>query len=197
MAIVRAFMSMSLDGFVTGPDVSVAHPMGIGGHRLHSWFGKTMDAADAEVAAAMFSAESTGAVVMGRRTFDVGIGPWGDDGTFHLPCFVLTHRSAPRLVKGPTSFDFVTDGVAAVLARAQAVAGERAVNVMGAATVQQFLQAELLDEIHIDLVPVLLAAGTRLFSLVNGKRVELELTRLVGSPVVTHVSYRVLRPVRR
>ena len=89
--MVRVHMSTSLDGFVTGPDVSVEQPMGVGGERLHEWMFAASDATDIETAAEMFSTRTTGAVVMGRRTFDLGEQPWGEDGTFHLPCFVLTH----------------------------------------------------------------------------------------------------------
>jgi dihydrofolate reductase len=100
MGTVRVHMSRSLDGFVTGPDVSLGQPMGVGGERLHEWMFAASDATDIETPAEMFSTRTTGAVVMGRRTFDLGEQPWGEDGTFHLPCFVLTHRAAPTLVKG-------------------------------------------------------------------------------------------------
>jgi dihydrofolate reductase len=194
MGTVRAHMSMSLDGFVAGDEVSVEQPMGVGGERLHRWlFGDRGDPRDTEVAAGMFAPATTGAVIMGRRTFDVGEAPWGDDGTFHLPCFVVTHRPAGTLVKGPTSFTFVTDGIQAALAQARAVAGDRAVNLMGAQTVQQFLRAGLLDEIQINLVPVLLGAGARLFDHLGTAPIELERTRLVGSPTMTHLTYRVVK----
>src|SRR5688572_26209162 len=149
MGTVRAHMSMSLAGYVAGPGVSREQPMGVGGERLPQWlFGDGGgDPRDAEVAAGMFAPATTGAVIMGRRTFEVGEAPWGEDGTFHLPCFVVTHRPAETRVKGPTTFTFITDGIEAALARAQAVAGERAVNLMGAETTQQFLRAGLLDEI--------------------------------------------------
>lgn len=196
MGTVRAHMSMSLDGYVAGPGVSREHPMGVGGERLHQWLfgdGGGGDPRDAEVAAGMFAPATTGAVIMGRRTFEVGEAPWGEDGTFHLPCFVLTHRPAETRVKGPTTFTFVTDGIEAALARAQAVAGERAVNLMGAETTQQFLRAGLLDEIQINLVPVLLGAGTRLFEHLGTAPIELERTRMVGSSTMTHLTYRLVK----
>ena len=194
MGTVRAHMSTSLDGFVTGPDVSVEQPMGVGGERLHEWMFAASDAADIETAAEMFSTRTTGAVVMGRRTFDVGEQPWGEDGTFHLPCFVLTHRAAPTLVKGKTSFTFVTGGPERALALAQTAAGDRAVNVMGADTIQQFLRRGLIDEIHLNLVHVLLQAGTRLFEHLGPDRIELERTRaILPSSGVTHLTYRIPR----
>jgi dihydrofolate reductase len=187
-------MSMSLDGFVAGPDVRRDHPMGVGGERLHQWlFASPGDPRDAEVAADMFAPASTGAVIMGRRTFEVGVDLWGDDGTFHLPCFVVTHRPANMLVKGPTSFTFVTDGIRAALERAQAVAGPRAVNVMGATATQQFLSAGLLDEFQINLIPVLLGTGTRLFEQLGAAPLELERTRLIESSAVTHLTYRIVK----
>ena len=194
MGTVRVHMSMSLDGFVTGPDVSVEQPMGVGGERLHEWLFAASDATDIETAAEMFSTRTTGAVVMGRRTFDVGEQPWGEDGTFHLPCFVLTHRAAPTLVKGKTSFTFVTEGPERALALAQTAAGDKAVNVMGADTIQQFLRRSFIDEIHLSLVPVLLQAGTRLFEHLGPDRIELERTRaILPSSGVTHLTYRIPR----
>jgi dihydrofolate reductase len=130
---------------------------------------------------------------MGRRTFDLGEGPWGEDGTFHLPCFVITHRPADKLVRGPTSFTFVTDGIQTALARAQAMAGDRAVSVMGAETTRQFLRDGLLDEIQINLVPVLLGGGTRLFEHLGRAPMELERTRVVESSTVTHLTYRIVK----
>ena len=194
MGKVRAHMSMSLDGFVAGPDVRREHPMGVGGERLHQWlFARPGDPRDADVAAEMFDPANTGAVIMGRRTFEVGVGLWGDDGTFHLPCFVVTHRAADMLVKAPTSFTFVTGGIRVALEHAQTVAGARAVNVMGATTTQQFLSAGLLDEFQINLIPVLLGAGTRLFEQINAAPLELERTRLIDSSAATHLTYRVVK----
>lgn len=190
MGQVRVHMSMSLDGFVAGPDVSVQHPMGAGGERLHEWLSQEHgDPRDAEVAAQMFSSGTTGAVIMGRRTFDLGEGPWGEDGTFHMPCFVVTHRPREPVVKGATSFTFVTDGIESALERAQAAAGAMGVNLMGADTTQQFLRRGLVDEIHISLVPVLLGAGVRLFEHMGAAPVELERVHLIESSV-THLTFR-------
>ena len=194
MATVRVHMSTSLDGFVAGPDISVEQPMGVGGERLHEWMFTPSDPTDIETAAEMFSTRTTGAVVIGRRTFDVGEQPWGEDGTFHVPCFVVTHRAAPTLVKGKTSFTFVTEGLEHALALAQTAAGDKAVNVMGAGTAQQLLRLGLIDEIHLNVVPVLLQTGTRLFEHLGPDRIELERTGAVlPSSGVTHLVYRISR----
>jgi dihydrofolate reductase len=194
MGTVRVHMSTSLDGFVAGPDISVEQPMGVGGERLHEWMFAPSNPTDIETAAEMFSTRTTGAVVIGRRTFDVGEQPWGEDGTFHVPCFVVTHRAAPTLVKGKTSFTFVTEGLEHALALAQAAAGGKAVNVMGAGAVQQLLRLGLIDEIHLNVVPVLLQTGTRLFEHLGPDRIELERTGAVlPSSGVTHLVYRISR----
>jgi dihydrofolate reductase len=192
MTLVRAQTSISLDGFTSGPDVSTKAPMGTGGRQLHTWlFSETPDPVDAAVAAAMFSPETTGAVILGRTTFDVGIGEWGEDGAFGLPCFVMTHRPAPRVVRGRTSFDFVLGGPEAVLAAAVSAAGNKAVNVMGAATIQSFMRLGLLSELHLNLVPVLLGAGATLFPPGSGLQGVLEQVSVRASATVTHLSYRV------
>jgi dihydrofolate reductase len=195
MGNVVLYMSTSLDGFIAGPNVDVDRPMGEGGERLHEWLstGSTADPRDAEVASEMFATETTGAVVMGRRTFDVGEGPWGDDGTFGMPCFVLTHTPAETLVKGATTFTFVTDGIDSALAQAKAAAGDKHINLMGANTAQQFLSAGLLDEIQINLIPTLLGDGVRLFDHLAKSQIELERTRVIESSGVTHLRFRVLK----
>ena len=194
MGKVLLHVSMSLDGFIAGPDVGVERPLGEGGERLHDWmFGGAGDPRDEVVASEMFSTATTGAVVIGRRTFDVGIGEWGDDGAFGLPCFVVTHRPAEPLVKGPTTFTFVTDGIEPALERATAAARDKNVNVMGADLARQFLRAGLLDEILINLVPVLLGGGVRLFEDLGADPVDLERTSLIATPGVTHVRFRLVR----
>ncbi|MDQ4125327.1 MAG: dihydrofolate reductase, partial [Actinomycetota bacterium] len=119
-------ISTSVDGYVAGSGVTVERPFGDAGHRLHQWLGMEgvqPDAADRAAAEAMFA--NAGAFLLGRRMFDVGIGTWGDDGAFGLPTFVVTKRSRPNLVKGPTTFTFVTDGFAAALRQARVAAGEQ------------------------------------------------------------------------
>jgi len=191
MGDVVVHMSMSVDGYVAGPDVSEEHPLGVGGERLHEWmFVDPMDPTDARVAAEAFSTERVGAVLMGRTTLTVGLRWWGDDGTYRVPCFVVTHRPAETLVKGPTSFAFVTDGLDSALAQARAAAGDRDVNVMGAATASQLLRAGQVDRVHLNLVPVLLGDGARLFDGVP-QGVDLERTGTVTSSRADHLTYRV------
>jgi dihydrofolate reductase len=205
MAKVTFDVSMSLDGFITGPNDGVARPLGKGGERLHRWVygleswrerhgleGGTTDR-DAQVIEESFS--TTGAVVMGKRMFDAGEGPWGDEPPFHMPVFVLTHEAREAIAKaGGTTFTFVTGGVHAALERARAAAGDGDVSVAGGAhTVQQCLEAGLIDELQIHLVPVLLGDGRRLFDRRGGDPVELESTRVIESPEVTHFRFRVVR----
>lgn len=189
--VVMAF-SMSLDGFVAGPRVSVELPMGEGGERLHEWlFNESPDrGVDPEMAREL--SDSVGAVVLGRRTFDVGLGPW-EDTPYPVPCFVLTHERREKLVMPSGTFTFVSDGIESALAQAKAEAGERDVILMGANTAQQYLRAGLVDEIYIQLVPLLLGAGTRLFENLGTEAIELEMARATKSPFVTHLRFRVER----
>ena len=205
-------ITMSLDGFVAGPAATLEQPLGERGELLHQWaFGAQAwrDAhgldggepnADSDVIAE--SRSRTGAVIMGRRMFSGGAGPWeddpnadawwGDEPPFHVPVFVLTHHSREPVVKrGGTTFTFVSDGIESALEQARAAAGDRDVLLAGGASVaQQYLRARLLDELHIHLVPVLLGGGVRLFDMADPD-VELEVTRVLASPSVTHVTYRV------
>lgn len=206
-------LTMSLDGFVAGPNRTVESPLGEGGDRLHEWMfglasfrerhgesGGTRNADDELVREAV---DATGAVLMGRRMFSgrdgsweddpIADGWWGDDPPFHVPVFVLTHHPRETVTKeGGTSFTFVTEGIEAALERARAAAGEKNVHVAGGADVaQQYLRAGLLDEILIHIAPVLLGDGVRLFDNLGDASPRLELTRVLDSPAVTHVSYRV------
>jgi dihydrofolate reductase len=137
----------------------------------------------------------TGAVVMGRRMFDEGEGPWGDNPPFRMPVFVVTHQPRERLVKeGGTTFTFVTDGIESALQQAKAAAGDKNVNIAGGAgTVQQFIRAGLLDELEIHLAPLLCGKGIRLFDKMGPEHVELEIMRVVASPKVTHLRFRVVK----
>jgi dihydrofolate reductase len=198
---IAADMSMSLDGFITGPNDDVEHPLGEGGERLHQWVyelaswrerhglagGKSNR--DADLLEEAF--RNVGAVVMGRRMFNHGEKPWGDNPPFHVPVFVVTHKSRQMLNKeGGTTFTFVTDGIESALKQAKAAAGGKDVLAAGGANiVQQFLKAALLDEIQIHLVAVLLGDGKRLFEHLKG--VELVPTRVIESAGVTHLKYRV------
>ena len=211
MSKVISNISVSLDGFIAGPDQSLDNPLGIGGERLHEWaFATTAwqrrhggDDAEASVDSEVIDAtlHEVGAYVMGRGMFGGGPGPWddrwrgwwGDDPPFQLPVFVLTHHQRASLeMLGDTTFQFVTGGVDEALRRARAAAAERDVRVVGGATViQQFLAAGLLDELQLHIVPILLGSGERL--LVDCGDPELEPVDVVASPAVTHVTYRVAR----
>ncbi|WP_329000286.1 dihydrofolate reductase family protein [Kribbella sp. NBC_00709] len=192
MGNVASAMSMSLDGFVTGPNDSRKYPLGEGGEVLHEWLGPAGTAADRAVLQEMV--DGAGAILMGRRSYDicVGEGGWGDGGPAgDVPCFVLTHN-APT--DAPKVFTFVTDGIQSAVAQAKAVAGEKTVGVHGATAAQQALAAGLLDEIRVHLVPVLLGDGVRLFDLLGGDKVQLVRNRVVESATgVTHLSYGVVR----
>ncbi|MCL1633848.1 dihydrofolate reductase family protein [Luteimonas sp. SX5] len=193
MSKVVLHFSMSLDGFIAGPGVTVASPMGEGdaGLHLHDWiFEKPQDAIDAEAAEQMQA--GTGAVVLGRRTFDVGIGEWKDV-PYPAPCFVLTHRPQAPLAQKSGAFTFVADGIESAIAQARAAAGDRDVTVMGADTAQQALKAGLVDELKLQVVPILMARGVRLFDRLGVDGIDLELIRQAQSPRVTHLHYRVLK----
>jgi dihydrofolate reductase len=213
MARLRCEISMSLDGFVAGPNPSLDEPLGAGGDLLHEWafaaaswresHGLSGGEANADSEVIEESTDSTGAVVMGRRMFSGGQGPWepdpradgwwGDDPPFHVPVFVLTHHARETLaMEGGTSFNFVTDGIEAALEQARAAAGEKDVLLAGGASVvQQYLKAGLLDELQIHIAPVLLGEGTSLFDRLGIGPLGLETTRVIASPSVTHLRFRV------
>ena len=209
--MVRLEITMSLDGFVAGPNATLEEPLGAGGERLHEWvvglaswrevhgLEGGLRNVDEELFAATQAA--TGAVIMGRRMFSGGSGPWeddpnaggwwGDDPPFRAPVFILTHHPRDPVQKGETSYTFVTDGIEAAVERARAAAGEGDVLVAGGGSVaQQALQAGLLDELQIHVAPVLLGGGVRLFDDFDGGPIGLEPTNLVSSPAVTHLFYR-------
>ena len=191
MGKVLMEITMSLDGYTTGPEVSAEAHFGRGGERLHEWMFAGNSAADSERwLTDRFS--TIGAGIMGRRMVDLGIGLWGEEPVFHAPCFVVTHRPAETIVKkGGTSYIFVTEGIEAAMAQAQAAAGEQDVMVEGGADIdRQYLNAGLIDEIRLHLVPVLLGAGTPLFT---GVRPDLRLvpSRATNSPLATHLTYQV------
>ncbi len=156
------------------------------------FLGRTPEEAEA------FEVESfanVGALVMGRRLFDVGVGPWGDNPTFHAPCFVVSHRSAARLKReGGTSYTFVTDGIESALEQARAAAAGKTVMVMGGANiVDQYVGGGFVDEIVIHLVPVVLGAGTRLFDRVDNAPIEFEQTQVIQGPDATDLRFRLVR----
>jgi dihydrofolate reductase len=189
MSKVIADLSMSLDGFIAEPNVSVEVPMGEGGERLHEWLSE--GGVDAEIAREL--SETAGATVVGRRMFDVGVEEW-EDTPYPVPCFVLTHEQREELTMKSGTFTFVTDGIESALEQAKEAAGEKDVIVMGGANiVQQFLRAGLVDEMSLHLVPVLLGDGVRLFDGIGNELIELESTRVIDSPGVTHISYRIVK----
>ena len=195
MGKVIADQSISLDGFSAGPNVGVGNGMGDGGEQLHDWMFSEGDGAAVNAGVREDTPfnllQRSGAVVVGRRMFDVGVEPWGATPPFHQPVFVVTHRAGDPIVKeGGTIYTFVTGGVAAALARAQEAAGGKDVAVLGGADViRQFAEAGLLDELRLHLAHVLLGDGTRLFDRIDAKRVTLERTR-VDAPGVTHLTFR-------
>lgn len=187
-------MSGSLDGFVTGPDVSPEQPMGDDGELLHEWMFAGRSGAEARnFQAARFS--RVGAVIVGRRMADLGIGPWGDEPVFHAPVFVVTHRPAETIVKrGGTSYTFVTDGPEHALVRARAAAGADDVLIGGGADVaRQYLQLGAIEELQLHLVPVTLGAGTRLFAAGDATNVRLRPLAAEADALATHLTYAVER----
>ena len=213
----RVFLdiSTSLDGFVAGPSPTLEQPLGKGGESLHDWafrlaawrepHGLEGGEAGPDGDLIRRQIERSGAVVMGRRMFSGGAGPWeddpnadawwGDNPPFHVPVFVVTSHPRETVVKeGGTTFTFITDGIESAVARARDAAGEKDVSVAGGASVaQQTLRAGLLDEIHVHLAPILLGGGTRLFEEVGPDRPGLRLTGVLDTPHATHLSYEVER----
>ena len=214
MGNLRLNVTMSLDGFVAGPNQSEDEPLGVGGESLHAWllslaaFRETHGEAGGEVNASTPIAEgffeNVGASIMGRNMFGGGSGPWGDnpwngywgdDPPFHHPVFVLTHHARePLELEGETTFHFVTDGIEAALEQAKAAANGKDVSLGGGAEVAtQYVAAGLLDEMVISIVPLLLADGARLFAGLGDARPKLEQLRVVEAPGVTHIRYALAR----
>ena len=195
MGTVISDMNMSLDGFIAGPRDDDKPDRELEAlERIGDWMfsGKTEREAE-EFQERLF--KTTGALVMGRRMFDLGVEAWGDNPVYHAPVFVLTHRPKEKVVKqGGTSYTFVTEGMESALEQAQAAAGDKDVKVAGGASaVQQYLKAGLLDEIHLHLAPVLLGEGIRLFENVGTKHMELENISVIEDPGVTHLRFRVVK----
>jgi dihydrofolate reductase len=193
MGKVISGISMSLDGFVTGPNVTREQQLGDGGEILHRWLHEP-DPRDSKLLAGM--GENVGSILMGRRSYDLaeGDGGWADGGPAGpAPCFVLTHNPpAPETVRAPSVFTFVTDGIHSAVEQAKAAAGDKVVGVHGASAAQQCLAAGLLDEIQLSLAPVLLGSGTRLFEHLGGQ-IRLERTNVIETPNATHLRFRVIR----
>lgn len=212
MAKLRFQIAISVDGYVAGPNQSEEHPLGEGGEQLHEWVLKLAawrrphgrEGGETNASSAVFeeSLENIGAVVMGRNMFGGGPGPWGEDPwrgwwgdepPFHAPVFVLTHHERePLELEGGTTFFFVTDGVESALERAKAAAAGKDVSLGGGADVaQQYLKAGLIDEMLLNVVPVVLGSGRRLFENLEDADIRLERVQVVDAPGVTHLKYRV------
>jgi dihydrofolate reductase len=204
MTTVKADLSISLDGCIAGPNDGPEQGLGEGGERLHEWlFGLASwrerhgleggaRGTDAEVLDEAF--RNVGAVVMGRRMFDLAIDAWGEEPPFALPVFVVTHEAREPLTRGQTTFTFVTEGIEAALARAIEAARGRDVSVAGGAdVVRQLLAAGQLDELQLHLVPILLGGGVRLFDGLDPEAVRFEQARVLPSDAVTHVKLRAVR----
>jgi dihydrofolate reductase len=204
MGKVRTGHSMSLDGFIAGPNDGPEAPLGDGGERLLAWYsaGDTeyrLPGTEMVFQVSPQTAEllretrtTTGALVTGRRTFDITNG-WGGRHPLDVPVFVLTHAVPQESVYEGSPFTFVTDGLESSLEQAKAVAGEKDVGVVGASLVQQCIRAGLLDEIHVDLAPVLLGDGVRLLDQLGTEPIELESTRVIEGAGVTHLTFRVVK----
>jgi len=211
MSKLRLNISMSLDGYVAGPNQSEENPLGIGGEQLHEWVvplrafrethGKEGGEVNASTPIVEGHFENVGATVMGRNMFGGGPGPWGDeqwtgwwgdDPPFHHPVFVLTHHARePVEMQGGTTFHFVTDGIESALRQAKEAAGDKDVSLGGGASAaQQYLAAGLVDEMLISVVPVILGDGARLFDNLGDSEIELEQVSAVEAPGVTHIRYR-------
>ena len=191
MARVICDMSMSLDGYVTGPNDSRENPFGDGAGMLHDWLSSA--ATDEDRALLQEMIDGVGAVVMGRTSFDKneGEGGWGDGGPVgEVPCFVVTHREPPATY-APV-FTFVTDGVESAIEQAKAAAGEKVVGLHGATVMQQGLPLGLVDEIRVHVVPVLLGGGTPLFASLDAA-IGLERTSVLATPAATHLGFRVVK----
>jgi dihydrofolate reductase len=201
-------IAISVDGYMAGPDQSLDNPLGVGGPRLHEWVfathaGKQMLGEDGgeEGLDEQFMVrgdQGVGATIMGRNMFGPIRGPWGseewtgwwgDDPPYHHPVFVLTHHPHPPIeMQGGTTFHFVDDGIDAVLKRAFDAADGKDVRLGGgASTIQQYLRAGLLDELHVAIVPTLLGRGERLFEHLDGGPHGYEVVEFVSSPSVAHV----------
>jgi len=212
MSMLRLSITMSLDGYVAGPDQSEQDPLGVGGMQLHEWFfplaafremhGEEGGEVNESSAVVEERRANIGATIMGRNMFGPVRGPWadeswrgwwGEDPPYHHPVFVLTHHARePLEMSGGTTFHFVTEGIEAALERAKDAAGAEDVWLAGgASTVNEYLGAGLVDELDLSISPVVMGAGERLFAGLEPGTLELEQIRAVQAPGVTHIKYRV------
>lgn len=204
MGKVTTAFSVSLDGFVAGPNDSPQNPLGDGGMRLFDWYFKGDAKEEIPSGTGTFkmtkdgaemireASRKTGALVTGRRTFEIA-GAWGGKHPMDVPVVVVTHQIPQEWDKEGTIFTFVTDGVESAIQKAQQIAGEQDIAVGAPSIMKQCLKAGLLDEIHMDLVPVLLGQGVRMFDFLGIEPVNLEIIDVVSAPGVTHMNYRVIK----
>ena len=200
MGKVVGGITMSMDGFVTGPNDRLGAGLGDGGERLHYWvfggpwtYGDEARGSASEIDQAYLedAFSAGGAWLVGRTMHDVVDG-WGDDPGFGVPVYVVTHRAHETLVKGDTTFEFVTDGIDVALAKARAAAGDKNVIVMGGADLlRQYLAAGVVDELTLTIAPVLLGGGKRLFEGIERTDLGFERTAVIESPYATHLRYEV------
>ena len=213
MSIVKCHTCISLDGYAAGPNQNLDNPLGVNGMRIFEWMFATNawrkmqrmspvpESADDAVVYDISSNPNVGAHIMGRNMFGPIRGEWdtswkgwwGANPSYHGPVFVLTHyEREPQPMEGGTTFYFVTDGIDSALRQAREVAGSKDIQIAGgASTARQFLRAGYLDELHLHLAPVILGAGERLLEDVGNPQLRIE--RVIASPNVTHLTYRVDR----
>ena len=215
MTRLKANLATSLDGYVAGPEQGLEDPLGKGGMRLHEWafelaaFKEAHAGEGGVVNASTIVIEemqqNVGAVIMGRNMFGPIRGPWqdeswrgwwGEDPPYHVPVFVLTHHArGPIEMQGGTTFHFVTDGIESAYEQAVAAADGKDITLAGgASTVQQAIAAGLLDELQLNLVPILLGGGERLLDGLGTAPAGFERTRVLEAPGVTHLQYRLVKP---
>lgn len=205
MRKVTTGLTMSLDGFIAALNDGPEHPLGEGGMRLFDWYssgdteyvapsgGMTFKVSEQSAKMLREAFSSIGALVSGRRTFDITNG-WGGRHPLDVPVFVLTHAAPDDWEhEGDAPFTFVTDGIESAVEQARAVAGEKNVAVGAASLAQQCIKAGLLDEVHVDLVPILLGGGVRFFDNLGDAPVELERASIIEAPDVTHMTFRVIK----
>jgi dihydrofolate reductase len=212
MGKVKFNITMSTDGYIAGPNQGLSEPLGVGGEQLHDWavglkFFKDMhgDPSDGKTGVdndiLVETFDNVGAVIMGRKMFGGGPGPWkgdewkgwwGDNPPYHTPVYVLTHHPRePLVMEGGTTFYFVTDGIESALKQAKEAAGDKNISIPGGArAAQQYIAAGLVDEMELHVVPQLLGGGERLFENVLPS-VKLDLVRTVIGDNVTHLKYNV------
>lgn len=204
MGKVIVGLSMSLDGFVAGPNDSPDRPLGDGGDRLFKWYSSgdtrfVLPSGEREFKVSSGSAEllkdtarTMGVLVYGRRTFDIA-GAWNGRHPMDVPMVIVTHRVSQEWVREGSPFTFVTDGVENAIRQARRIAGDKNIAVGSASIAQQCIKLGLLDEIHIDLIPCLLGDGIRLFDHLGSTPIELESTGVTVAPGVTHLAFSVVK----